>query len=426
MQEFIENTFSNALTVSFLNKYIKELMAQDFVLSALWVRGEISNFKNHSSGHMYFTLKDDNSLIKCVMFRSYNSYLKFVPQNGMKVIIKGYISVFERDGQYQLYAEEMHNDGTGDLHIAFEQLKKKLFDEGLFDNSYKKKLPFLPGSIGVVTSATGSVIRDIINVLSRRFYNVHIKIFPVRVQGEGAAKEISRAVKALNRFNMVDVIILARGGGSLEELWPFSEEIVARSIFESEIPVISAVGHETDYTISDFASDIRSPTPSAAAEIVMPEKLALLKRIKELNARLFSASLRNITLKRRQLSELSNASAFRHPYDKVYQERLKLDVLNKNLKRAVLVKHEREKSKYSILVGKLDALSPLAILSKGYCIAKTREGNALIRSVNDVKTGDYIVVDLRDGKLGCSVENVVHKENENDIKATGEYSKKGR
>jgi len=256
MGEFFSDNCDNILTVSAVNRYIKEIMSRDLILSNLWVRGEISNFKYHSSGHMYFTLKDENCSLKCVMFRTYNLHLKFMPENGMKVIVKGYISVFERDGQYQLYAEEMQNDGIGDLYIAFEQLKRRLASEGLFDPAHKKKIPFMPRTIGVVTSATGSVIRDIMNILDRRFYNSYIKIFPVRVQGETAALEISHAISKLNEIGGVDVIILARGGGSLEELWPFNEEIVARSIFNSSIPVISAVGHETDYTIADFVADL--------------------------------------------------------------------------------------------------------------------------------------------------------------------------
>ena len=405
MQEFIKVGYDNVITVSVVNRYIKDIMSRDLLLSNLWVRGEISNFKNHSSGHMYFTLKDDNSLIKCVMFRTNNSYLKFVPHDGMKVIIKGYISLFERDGQYQLYAEEMQSDGIGNLHIAFEQLKKKLLDEGLFDAANKRKIPYLPRTVGVVTSATGSVIKDIINVIDRRFYNTHIKVFPVRVQGEGAAKEICSAIKKLNKLELVDVIILARGGGSLEELWPFNEEIVARAVFDSKIPVISAIGHETDFTISDFVADLRAPTPSAAAEIVMPEKAALINRIKELNVRLLNAAVRSITLKRRRVLELSNASVFRHPYDRIYQERMKLDILDKNLKKAIMIKHEREVSKFSILAGKLNVLSPLTILSRGYGIVRSRIDNTIVKSVEDVKTGDDIEISLKDGKIGCIVKD---------------------
>lgn len=394
---------NNILTVTSINKYIKELISKDFILSNLWIRGEISNFKYHSSGHMYFTLKDENSLLKCVMFKSCNYNLKFMPENGMKVIVKGYISVFERDGQYQLYAQEMQHDGTGNLHIAFEQLKKKLHNEGLFDEKIKKRIPFLPQNIGVVTSSTGSVIRDIINILDRRFYNVSVKIYPVRVQGEGAEKEISKAVSRFNRLKYVDVVIIARGGGSLEELWPFNTEEVARSIFECEIPVISAVGHETDYTISDFVADVRAPTPSAAAELVIPERAAIENRIKELNLRLANSLKGNLRLKRERLLKIQNSPALRQPYDRIYQERMKLDILNRDLKKAVLVKHERLRAKFNILVGKLDTLSPLAVLSKGYGLLKSNEKRIIIKSIEDVDIGDEIEVSLKDGKVICSV-----------------------
>lgn len=341
MGEFFSDNCDNILTVSAVNRYIKEIMSRDLILSNLWVRGEISNFKYHSSGHMYFTLKDENCSLKCVMFRTYNLHLKFMPENGMKVIVKGYISVFERDGQYQLYAEEMQNDGIGDLYIAFEQLKRRLASEGLFDPAHKKKIPFMPRTIGVVTSATGSVIRDIMNILDRRFYNSYIKIFPVRVQGETAALEISHAISKLDEIGGVDVIILARGGGSLEELWPFNEEIVARSIFNSSIPVISAVGHETDYTIADFVADLRAPTPSAAAELVMPEKVTIINRIRELNVRMVDALQRNVKQKRDMLKKLADSVVFRQPYDRIYQERMKLDILNRDLKKSMFASLER-------------------------------------------------------------------------------------
>jgi exodeoxyribonuclease VII large subunit len=406
MREALTGAFENILTVSTINGYIKGLISKDMILSNLWIRGEISNFKNHSSGHMYFTLKDENSLIKCVMFRSHNSYLKFLPENGMKVIIKGYISIYERDGQYQLYAEEMINDGVGNLHIAFEQLKQKLSNEGLFESCYKKGIPFLPNSIGVVTSSTGSVIRDIINVLDRRFHNASIKVFPVKVQGLGAANEISKAIDTLNQLKCVDVIIIARGGGSLEELWPFNEEIVARSIFKSEIPIISAVGHETDYTICDFTADVRAPTPSAAAEIVMPEKQQLINRLIELDIRLRSSVLRNAKIKRKRLEELKNSAVFRQPYDRVYQERMKLDTLCKDMRKAFLMRQERAEAKLKFLIGKLDALSPLTILSRGYSIVKLADDENIVKSVKDVAVGEQLKVNLADGDLYCTVNRV--------------------
>ncbi len=391
-------------TVSEINKYIKEILCNDIILSNLWVRGEISNFKHHYSGHMYFTIKDETSLLKCVMFKTNCDNLKFVPENGMKVLIKGYVSVFERDGQYQLYAEAMQPDGIGALHMAFEQLKKRLHEEGLFDEEHKKKLPFLPGSIGVVTSSTGAVIKDILNVLDRRFSNIDIKIFPVAVQGENASKEIAGAIKKLNELKCVDVIILARGGGSLEELWAFNEEIVARSIFSSRIPVISAVGHETDYTIADFVADKRAPTPSAAAEIVIPEKSILKNTLVVLNNRLENA-LRNSTIKQRsRLERLGKSIAFQQPYNKVYQERMRLDLLDRSMLRELRKTNEAARARLAMLAGKLDTLSPLTVLARGYSVVKLKKNGTLIKSVNNVAVGDEMEINVADGKIDCVVK----------------------
>jgi len=393
------------LSVSEINKYIKEIISRDLVLSNLWVKGEISNYKYHYSGHMYFTIKDDASLLKCVMFRSQTSGLKFLPENGMKVIIKGYISVFERDGQYQLYAEEMQADGIGSLHLAFEQLKKKLQAEGLFEASRKKRIPFLPGSIGVVTSPTGAVIRDIINILTRRFPNVDLKIYPVAVQGETAPAQIARAINRLNRLGNVDVIILARGGGSLEELWAFNDERVARSIYDSGIPVISAIGHETDFTIADFVADMRAPTPSAAAEIAVPEKSMLENTISTYNIRLKNALLRNLAQKRDRLARASGSTVFRQPYNRVYQERMRIDIMGKYIYKAVRLCKEKKSNGLSTLVGKLDALSPLQVIARGYSISKLKKTGRVLKSVSDVEPGDDIEICLIDGKIGCAVKD---------------------
>lgn len=397
---------NNILSVSEINKYIKGILSNDLILSNLWVRGEISNYKHHYSGHRYFTIKDENSILKCVMFRSHASSLKFNPENGMKVIINGYISVFERDGQYQLYAEQMQPDGMGALHIAFEQLKMRLYQEGLFEQEHKKQLPYLPDSIGVVTSSTGAVIRDIINVLSRRFHNFNLKLFPVAVQGESASLQISRAIKKFNDLGCVDVIIVARGGGSLEELWAFNEEIVARSIFESKIPVISAVGHETDFTIADFVADVRAPTPSAAAEIVVPEKAAVINSINSLNTRLVNSLLKKMSLSRARLDAARNSVAFRQPYNRVYQERMRLDVLHKYMRNALESGYDRQKARFSMLAGKLDALSPLTILSRGYSIAKSCKDGKIIKSINGIEKGDMVEINLSDGKIECTVDAV--------------------
>jgi len=396
-------------SVSEINRYIKDIISNDPILSDVWVRGEISNFKHHYSGHIYFTLKDDGGVLKCVMFKSNARTLKFQPENGIKVLIRGYVSVFERDGQYQLYVEEMQADGMGNLHLAFEQLKKKLQDEGLFDQSRKKKLPLLPERIGVVTSSTGAVIRDIINVTTRRFRNIEIKLFPAAVQGEQAAEQISRAIKKLNEMKCVDVIIVARGGGSLEELWPFNEEIVARSIYESEIPVISAVGHETDFTIADFVADLRAPTPSAAAEIVVPEKYMLEDRITALNIRLRNALLNNLNINKIRYEKIMNRLPFRQPYDRVYQERMRLDVLGKSMYKSLLLIKRKAISEFELLAGKLDSLSPLNVLARGYSIAKHMKKGNIIKSIGDVNPGDRVRLEVSDGEICCTVDEVISK-----------------
>ncbi len=393
------------LSVSELNRYIKQIVSTDHVLSGLWIKGEISNFKSHYSGHMYFTLKDETSLLKCVMFKGNASLLRFIPESGMKVIIRGYISVFERDGQYQLYAEEMQPDGLGNLHLAFEQLKKKLQEEGLFDERFKKKLPYLPKCIGVVTSPTGAVIRDICNVLGRRFGNIEVKVYGVAVQGELAPKQIARAVKKFNELNCVDLIIVARGGGSLEELWAFNEEVVARSIFESQIPVISAVGHETDFTIADFAADLRAPTPSAAAEIAVPEKKMLERKLTELSVRLETSLVKNLNLKRDKLTKLTQSFAFKQPYNRVYQERMRLDQLNKYLNRGITANVEQAASRLSLLAGKLDAMSPLGTISRGYSIVKKASDKSIIKSIKNVCEGEEVEINVIDGSINCVVKS---------------------
>ena len=275
-----------AITVSDLNKYIKDKIADDEYLNNILIKGEISNFKNHYTGHMYFTLKDENSLVKCIMFKSYAQKLTFMPKDGMKVLIIGSVSVFERDGVYQIYAKVMEEDGLGDLYTKYQELKNKLERQGLFDEQHKKEIPMYPKIVGVLTSQTGSVIKDIINVSTRRNPNVYIRLLPVPVQGEGAAEKIAYGIDYMNRYQLSDVLIIARGGGSLEDLWPFNEEIVARSIYKSEIPIISAVGHETDFTIADFVADLRAPTPSAAAELAVPDVYELKQKLNTYRNRL--------------------------------------------------------------------------------------------------------------------------------------------
>ncbi|MDP4092052.1 MAG: exodeoxyribonuclease VII large subunit [Bacillota bacterium] len=394
------------LSISEINRYIKDIVSKDIILSDVWVKGEISNFKNHYSGHMYFTLKDENSVLKCVMFKSHATGLKFVPDNGMKVIVRGYVSVFERDGQYQLYAEEMTPDGLGNLHLAFEQLKKKLAAEGLFDEKFKKKIPFLPRTIGVVTSPTGAVIRDICNVLNRRFSKVEVKVFGVAVQGEAAPKQIARAIKLINDNELADIIIVARGGGSLEELWAFNDELVARSIFASKIPVISAVGHETDFTIADFVSDLRAPTPSAAAELAVPDRVMLCKQLDAMKKRMEVSFVKNIERKRDKLHRMTESTAFKQPFNRVYQERMRLDQLNKYLIRGVEANRERSQSKLATLIGKLDAMSPLGIMTRGYSVVRRTQDGKIVKSISDVQKDQSVEINVNDGKINCIVNNM--------------------
>lgn len=392
-------------SVSDINNYIKQLISRDLILSDVSIRGEISNFKHHYTGHMYFTIKDENSLSKCVMFKSQAITLKFAPENGMKVIVSGYISVFERDGQYQLYASNMQPDGVGALHIAFEQLKEKLQLEGLFDPEKKKSTPMLPGSIGIVTSSTGAVIRDIINVTYRRNSKMKLVLYPVAVQGPQAAGQIAEAIKRLNEYNKVDVIIVARGGGSLEALWAFNEEIVARSIYASNIPVISAVGHETDFTICDFVADMRAPTPSAAAELAVPDIEVLLYKLESYKMRMKNALVKKATTLQNQLQKINSRPFFTQPFDRVNQQRQTLDNLIKNLVRENQSIIKDKKSQFGILAGKLDALSPLKIMERGYSVVKTSQGN-VVNSVGQVNVGDNVKILLNNGLAECDVKSV--------------------
>jgi len=385
-----------AVTVSDLNRYIKDKIANDENLSQVLVKGEISNFKNHYTGHMYFTLKDENSLIKCVCFKTYAEKLTFMPKDGMKVIVLGSVSVYERDGIYQIYVKIMEEDGLGDLYTKYKELKEKLEKEGLFDETHKQKIPLMPKVIGVLTSQTGSVIRDIINVSTRRNPNVYIRLLPVPVQGEGAAEKIADGIEFMNENNLADVLILARGGGSLEDLWPFNEEIVARSIYDSKIPIISAVGHETDFSISDFVADLRAPTPSAAAELAVPDVYEIKKKIESYQDRLRMALIKKVEVMRLRYDKCIASSAFREPLRKVNDNYLLIDNFLKRLEASIKIKQEKEKNKYVELVSKLDALSPLKTLSRGYSI--TEKDGKIVKSKEELKKGDKIDLRFTDGK----------------------------
>ncbi len=390
------------MTVGELNHYIKDVIDNDLMLNNVYIKGEISNFKNHYSGHLYFTLKDENSLIKCVMFKSYTGNLDFVPEDGMSVVVLGSVAVFERDGVYQIYVRGMEVDGLGALYTAYEKLKEKLQNEGLFDEKYKKKIPMLPSSIGVITSKTGAVIRDIINVTTRRFPNVNLKLYPAAVQGKGAAETIVKAIQYFNEAKNVDVIIVARGGGSLEDLWPFNEEITARAIFESKIPVISAVGHETDFTIADFVADLRAPTPSAAGELAVPQIDEVKWKLQMLQRKLALFLRKKVSDQRNRYMVLMNRRVFREPLDRIRQRELLLDNKIKQMQNKIQLYLKDVKGKFATQVAILDQLSPLKILSRGYGIIENKDGK-ILRTVHELHEDDCINIVLQDGKKEAKI-----------------------
>ena len=392
----------NPITVTDLNRYIKNKVDDDEYLNNVLVKGEISNFKHHYTGHMYFTLKDENSLIKCIMFKTYTPNLKFVPKDGMKVMILGTVSVFERDGVYQIYCKAMQEDGMGSLYTAYEELKNKLEKQGLFNKKYKKEIPKMPKCIGVLTSNTGSVIRDIINVSTRRNPDCYIKLLPVPVQGKGAGEKIAEAIKIMNENKLADVIILARGGGSLEDLWPFNEEIVAHAIFESELPVISAVGHETDFTIADFVADLRAPTPSAAAELAVPNVTDIIMNLEKYNNRLKNSLKKKIELMRLRYEKCMASRVFREPLQKINERYISIDMLVKQIQNSINNKIKDDKTKMIELITKLDTLSPLKTLTRGFCLATTNNGK-IIKSVKKLKKDDELVLRFNDGNTNVKV-----------------------
>lgn len=396
----IEN---NALTVTELNLYIKNIFESNPFLNRVTIKGEISNFKRHSSGHLYMSLKDETGVIRAVMFRSAASKLAFLPENGAKVVAVGRVSVYERDGQYQIYLESMHPEGMGELHIRFEKLKQKLNAEGLFDAKYKKPLPKYPKKIGVVTAPTGAAVRDIINVLSRRFKYSDIVLYPVLVQGENAAQDIVSAIEFFNEHKYADVLIVGRGGGSIEDLWAFNEEIVARAIFKSEIPIVSAVGHEIDFTISDFVSDLRAPTPSAAAELVVPDEKELADKFGNVYRRLSSCAARIIESKKLMLKYYADKQTLKNPVYGINEKRMYLDSISKDFETEVLNILSEKKQNLGVLASKLDGLSPLGTISRGFSLAFNKDGK-LIKKVTDVKSGDKIDLRVSDGRVRATVD----------------------
>lgn len=434
-------------SVKDLTKHIKRLLEEDPSLGEVWVKGEISNFTHHSRGHMYFTLKDEEARVKAIMFAGNNQRLKFIPKNGMRVLVKGYISLYERDGQYQLYVQEMQPDGLGSLFLAYEQLKTKLEAEGLFHVTYKKQIPGYPKVIGVITSPTGAAIRDILTTLYRRYPIVQVLVFPVLVQGDKAAPSIAKAIEILNLLGEVDLLIVGRGGGSLEELWAFNEEIVVRSIFASRIPVISAVGHETDVTLADFVADVRAATPTAAAELAVPHLMELKRSLARMEERLQQAMGYRLHQAEDRLKRVMRSNVFRRPRQQLEQYEQRLDRLQDQLVHSVsklpaqhrsrlyklekrllsqnpqeklnllkqrlgsthrlLVKaiQQRRRDKCQLFqstIKQLDALSPLKIMDRGYSLVY-QEKKSLVKSVRQVNLGDILKVQLKDGELDCQV-----------------------
>lgn len=391
-----------ALSVTQVNLYIKEVIARDDILCDVLVKGELSNFKAHTSGHMYMSLKDEGGVMRAVMFRSSASKLTFKPQNGMKVIARGRISVYERDGQYQLYIEDMQQEGQGDLYAAFERLKIKLSAEGLFDPAHKQKLPKYPKKVGVVTAPTGAAIRDIINVLSRRFSYADIVLYPVLVQGENSAQSIVSAIEYFNDTKGADVLIVGRGGGSIEDLWSFNEEIVARAIYNSTIPIVSAVGHEIDFTISDFVADLRAPTPSAAAELVVPSQTELGEKFYNVYRRIFQQGMRVIERGRMRVEQCEDRSAFKNPVRLIDDEKQHLDNVSYMFETACKNVIRDKRVTVAERAARLDGLSPLGTLSRGYSVSKAQDGR-VIKSVNQVNVGDRIDVRVSDGEIKAEV-----------------------
>ena len=391
-------------SVSSLNEYIKGIFENNRTLSSVTVRGEISNFTNHRSGHLYFSLKDGDGQIRAVMFRSRAAGLKFMPESGMKVIVHGSVSVFPRDGSYQIYVSSMQPDGIGALYLAYEQMKARLAEEGLFDEEHKQPIPAFPRRIGVITSPTGAAVRDIINVTGRRYPLADVHLYPALVQGSGAEASLVKALDYLDKSGLCDIIIIGRGGGSIEDLWAFNSEILARRIYSAVTPVISAVGHETDFTICDFVADMRAPTPSAAAELAVPDKRELLMHIDRLDERLSAALVRSVTRARERLESLSERIAGDVLSRQLSVKRDEVDRLQEKafLLMKGILREKRER--LSSVAGRADALSPLSTLSRGYSLAE--HDNKIVSRVNDLNVGDRLSVIMQDGRVETEVVEI--------------------
>lgn len=408
-----ENTLPSALSVTELNDHIKRLLGSSALLSDLTVRGEISNFTAHRSGHYYFSLKDEGGLVRAVMFAGNASRLSFRPENGMKVLARGSVSVYVQSGQYQLYVNAMEPDGIGSLYLAFEQRKRKLEAEGLFDPARKRPIPKMPARIGVITSPTGAAVRDILNILGRRYPHASVTLYPALVQGDGAPRSLIAGLDYFNEHNAADVIIIGRGGGSMEDLFAFNDESLARRIAASAIPVISAVGHETDFTIADFVADLRAPTPSAAAEIAVPDTAELLSRLQALGARLRSDLHAVVSLRRKHLSSLATRPPFRNPAALFDDARLTLSHKAEGLFRAQENHIEKKNAALRESAAKLNALSPLSVLCRGFC-ATFDDNGVLLPSAETVKEGQNLHIRFHDGKVVARAQVVTSNENKTE------------
>ena len=391
------------LTVGAINRYIKYKLDNDEALQTVFVKGEISNFKAHSSGHLYFSIKDESGKINAIMFSSSAKKLNFIPADGVKVLIIGRISVYEATGGYQIYVSDMQEDGMGNLYIAFEKLKKQLQSEGLFDETHKKKIPKYPSKIGVITANTGAAIKDILSTIKRRYKIAEVILFPSLVQGENAASDIVRNIKLASNYDL-DVLIVGRGGGSIEDLWPFNEEIVARAIYECPIPIISAVGHEVDYTIADFVADLRAPTPTGAAEMAVPNMSDLVSHITQMKIRLNENIIKKINIEKLRLDSFKNSYILKNPLIIYENKKQMLDMINEKINNIINLKIENNKNSLINLIDKLELVNPLNILKRGFSL--TTKDDKIIKSVKNVNKSDVLDIRLNDGVIKAKVEEV--------------------
>ena len=394
------------LTVSAINRYIKYKIDTDEGLQTVFIKGEISNFKAHSTGHLYFSIKDDTSKINAIMFSTNAKKLNFNPIDGTKVLIAGRVSVYEANGNYQVYVNEMIEDGVGNLYIAFEKLKKQLASEGLFDEKYKKKIPKYPEKIGVITANTGAAIKDILSTIKRRYPIAQVILFPSLVQGDNAKDDIVKNIKLASNYDL-DVLIVGRGGGSIEDLWPFNEEIVARAIFECDIPVISAVGHEVDYTIADFVADLRAPTPTGAAEMAVPNLVDLIKHMEQLKIRLNESILKQYNINKIYLDSLKNSYIIKNPLILYENKKQRLDLLNEKINSTIYIKLENNKTKLDNMIDKLNLVNPLNILKRGFTL--TYKDGKIAKQVSQINKNDELTIKLHDGKIIVNVKEVEHE-----------------